>query len=86
MARVIFYHAPEAYSIVAIQAVVVLLIIWMFLALDLIILPRKNLYYSYLLCLEVIGTYFYLINEQEILRYFRCLIKVELLRAFGAID
>ena len=42
MARVIFLHAPEAYSIVAIQAVVVLLIIWMFLALDLIILPKKK--------------------------------------------
>ena len=85
MAIVIFLHAPEAYSVVAIQAVVVFLIVWMFLALDLIILPKK-LYHLYLLCLEVIGIDFYLINEQEILRDFRCLFEVELLLAIGASD
>ena len=86
MARVIFLHAPEAYSVVAIQAVVVFLIVWMFLALDLIILPKSKLYHLYLLCLEVIGIDFYLINEQEILRDFRCLFEVELLLAIGASD
>jgi hypothetical protein len=41
MTRVILFHAPEAYSFVAIDTVVDFLIIWMFLALDFIIFSKQ---------------------------------------------